>query len=100
MQSLLRLLGRRIWFVVSGLLILLGAYLSFRFGIFEMMALFCLAGLLWSLARKSAPLSRPLSARACGMVAGAYLALIGIHVGTIWIYDDEFLFYLLTRLSL
>lgn len=86
-QILLKPLGDKAWFAISGLLILMGAGIALQMGSKSFLVMMILAAALWSIAPKRSRRERPLTMAQGLVVALAYGILIAAHVAIgIW-YD-------------
>lgn len=87
-QVLLRPLGDKAWYAISGLLVFAGAVAAayLKNGILMAAALIGVAG--WSMTTAPNPATRPLSGAGLTVVFAAYLALAGLHAALFyWFFD-------------
>ncbi|MGO4387363.1 hypothetical protein AB4Y85_07475 [Microvirga sp. 2YAF29] len=86
-QVLMKPLGDKAWFAISGLLILMGAGIALQMGSKAFLVMMILAALLWSVAPKRSQSERPLTMAQGFAVVLAYGALIAVHVAIGAWYD-------------
>lgn len=86
-QVLMKPLGDKAWFAISGLLILMGAGIALQMGSKSFLVLMILAALLWSVVPKRSQSEQPLSMTQGLAVTLAYGVLIAVHVAIGAWYD-------------
>jgi Zn-dependent protease len=89
-QVLMKPLGDKAWFAISGLLILMGAGIALQMGSKAFLVMMILAALLWSVAPKRSQRERPLTMTQGLLVMLAYGVLIAAHVA-LGVWYDGFL---------
>ncbi|HEX2554977.1 MAG TPA: site-2 protease family protein [Microvirga sp.] len=79
-QALIRPLGDRAWFAISGGLVLAGAALALWLDAKVLLVFFVLGALAWSAMPKPSAAAAPLDGQGVLAVAGAYAGLVVLHV--------------------
>ncbi|WP_112663715.1 site-2 protease family protein [Microvirga flavescens] len=87
-QTLLKPLGDKAWFGVSGLLILGGAALALYMRSQSFLVIVIMAAVAWSAAPKRPPAMKVMTLSGNAAALASYIALIALHAGAVWWCDQ------------